>query len=177
MSLFWLAQLLGGIAVLIQVATYQRNVRNHILLGVMSAQILFVVHFILLGGYTGAAVNAIGATRNLLFAKAKRLKKTHGLLWTFLLVQLLVSVLTWSGPISILALLGAWFSTLAYWQDEPRMIRRIIIFMPLVWLGYNFAIKSYVGMAANLFVFASTAIAIYRFDIRHQKIIKTPVVD
>lgn len=169
MTLFWLAQILGGIAVLIQVATYQRNVRNHILLGVMTAQILFVVHFVLLGGYTGAAVNVVGASRNLIFAKVKNLTRSNSLLWTFLVIQLGVAALTWHGPLSVLALMGAWFSTLAFWQDEPRVIRRFIIFMPLCWLAYNFALHSYVGMASNLFVLASTAVAVYRFDLRATK--------
>jgi zinc transporter ZupT len=165
MTLFWIAQALGAVAVIIQVVTYQRNNRTDILLGVMSAQILFVVHFILLGGYTGAAVNAIGATRNLIFAKSKKIIKSSLLLWVFLVLQLTVTVLTWQGLLSCLALLGAWLSTIAFWQSNPRNIRRLIIFMPLCWFVYNLFISSYVGMASNMFVFVSTLIAIYRFDL------------
>ena len=164
MTLFWIAQALGVVAVIIQVVTYQRNNRKDILLGVMSAQILFVVHFIMLGGYTGAAVNTIGALRNLIFAKSKKIIKSTLLLWVFLLIQLAVALLTWQGLLSVLALFGSWFSTLAFWQSNPRNIRRLIIFMPLCWLAYNFFISSYVGMASNIFVFVSTLIAIYRFD-------------
>jgi len=164
MNLFWIAQVLGAIAVVIQVVTYQRNNRKDILFGVMSAQILFVVSFIMLGGYTGAAVNIIGATRNLIFAKSKKIVKSSLSLWVFLLLQLAVTVVTWHGPLSCLALLGGWFSTLAFWQSSPRNIRRLIIFMPLCWLAYNFFISSYVGMVSNLFVLISTLIAMYRFD-------------
>jgi sterol desaturase/sphingolipid hydroxylase (fatty acid hydroxylase superfamily) len=164
-----MAQILGAVAVLIQVLTYQRNNRKDILFGVMSAQILFVVHFILLGGYTGAAVNAIGATRNLIFAKSKKIIKSSALLGVFLAVQLAVTILTWQGPISILALIGSWLSTLAFWQSDPRSIRRLIVFMPLFWLAYNFFIFSYVGMVSNMFVLISTLIAMYRFDFKSEK--------
>lgn len=157
-------QVIGFVAILVQVIAWQYNKRSKITYATILAQIIFVLHFILLGAAVAAAVNVVGIARNVSYMKYKN-KKIHILL-IFIALQLLMAGIFWQGPISVLALFGGVLSTIAFWQTKPVQMRKVIIFMPVLWLGYNIYFMSLPGIISNVGVFVSTCLAIMRYDIK-----------
>lgn len=165
MNIFMLAQLVGFLSVILIVLTYQFNKRQTILVLSMFSQIIFVAHFLLLGAFTGATMNLIGATRNFLFMRSNTQQRSSFILYTLISVYIVVGFFTWSGPKSLLAVAGMIFGTLAFWQLTPRRIRLFALLAPPLWFSYNFLVHSYPGMIADSISFMSACIGILRFDI------------
>ena len=63
----YIGQGIGIIGLLFAVISFQKNSSKGILLFQILASTAFILHFLLIGAYTGSALNFIGVVRNLLF--------------------------------------------------------------------------------------------------------------
>lgn len=160
----WAAQLIGFVAVCFSFAIFQFNNRKKMLHISMCGQILYAIHFALLGAFTGSLMNVIGSARSYLFAKVDTDKKPIALFYGFVLMYLVALFFTWKGPISILPVIGMISGTVAFWQTNPRHIRMIGLISPPLWFTYNFISGSYPGMLAEIVLLSSNLLGIYRFD-------------
>lgn len=132
----------------------------------MVGQILYAIHFMLLGAMTGSVMNLIGAVRSYLFAKFNDSKKPIVLFWSFIVTYLIATILTWHGLTSLLPMVGMITGTIAFWQSKPQHIRLLGLISPPLWFTYNFVSGSYPGMLAEIVLLTSNLIGIYRFDIK-----------
>ena len=69
MSIFWIAQGIGVIALVFSILSYQSKTRDQILLRQLLGSIVYIVHFTLLSAWTGVVMNAIVVFRNWIFRK------------------------------------------------------------------------------------------------------------
>lgn len=156
-------QIIGFVGVALLFATFQVNNRKYMLRIFTLAQLVFVLHFYLLGGYTGAAMNLVSAFRAYSF---ERFRQHNSIFWIFLILISLMAALTWQGWVSLLPAIGSGIGTVALWQKNPRYIRLLSLLVSPFWFAYNFLTGSYAGMTGDSIAFISVAIAIYRFDVR-----------
>ena len=61
--LFIAGQIVGGLAILLGVYAFQAKEQKQLLYRLMLTNGVFAVHFLLLGAWTGAAINALSAAR------------------------------------------------------------------------------------------------------------------
>lgn len=166
-----IAQTIGFTALAFSILAYQSNKRRLILGTKTVAFALFVIHFSMLGAYTGAAMNLLGGVRTHIFNQ--RLKKQwadkKGWLYGFLAAVWLASALTWDGPISILPAIGASLATIAFWMKDPKHLRYLSYGLVPTWFAYNYSVGSYAGMLADTLLFVSLLVATYRFDLRGEE--------
>jgi hypothetical protein len=172
MSLFLIGQLVGGVAVFISLAVYQINNRTKMLqLSTVSAA-MYGLLFFFLHAYTGAALNLIGAIRCYAFIGTRSTKSSLRIFLLFAVASCLATILTWVGPISLLALLGTLFSGMASGQLNSKNIRRVALLAPPLWFSYNFLTHSYPGMFIEIFVICSNIIGQYRFDAKSSSFVQ-----
>jgi hypothetical protein len=157
-------QLIGFIALVVSLLVFQVNRRGNMLKLQMSAAIMYSLHFFLLGAFTGAAMNILGALRNFLFYKTR--KRTRLLPGLLIFAFSFAGIITWQGPLSLLPILGMISGTLAFWQSNPKHIRRLALMAPPLWFIYDLMSGSYPGMLTELIMFSSNCVGIYRFDIQ-----------
>lgn len=167
-----MAQILGAIGICLLLATFQFNNRRIILRIQMASGLVWATQYILLGAFTGSALNALMAGRNYLF---DRYPHKQIIFWFSLIAIVCAGLLTWQGPISLLPLAGGSFATIAMWQSNPRHIRLLMLAVPPFWFIYNLLVGSYFGMLGDTITFCSVLVGIYRFDI--QKITQAPPAD
>ena len=167
MSLFLLGQLVGVVAVLFSLAVYQVNTRRTMLALAAVAAMLYAVSFYLIGARTGAILNFIGGIRCITFMRSKSAKNSIGIFSVFAALSILGTWLTWSGPLSLLALFGTLFSATSSAQLSTKLMRRVGLLAPPLWFSYNFIAKSYPGMFIEIFVIMSNLLGQYRFDSKH----------
>lgn len=161
-------QLIGLVAVSISLVVFQTNSRDTMLKLGMTAAIFYTLHFILLGAFTGAAMNFIGGARCFVFYKFKPSKKHHGILFAFIGLAVAGTALTWQGPLSLLALAGSVGGAFAAWHTKPESIRRWAILVTPFWFIYDAISGSYAGMFIEVVILTSILIGEYRFDWRHK---------
>lgn len=161
-SLF--AQLVGWMAMVFIVLSFQAKHRQRIILLILVGSIAWAAHFLLIGAYTGALLNLIGAARAFAFYKyGGSDSRSPWLLWGFITLFLVAGIATWQGPISILPTLGMMISNIALWQRNEQRIRLLILLVSPLWLAYNVLSGSLPGVLNECFVTSSVLIALWRY--------------
>lgn len=164
-----IAQIVGIAAVIFALSIFQFNKRSAMLWLGLIAGILFSLHFFLLGAFTGAAINLISVTRSYAFIKVKPTRENTWILLLFISLAGIATIMTWRGPIGLLAFIGNTASGIAFWQRKPSSIRRWAYVPPPFWFSYNALSGSYPGMFIETFDLISLIIGTYRFDWRKKQ--------
>lgn len=160
-----LTQLLGIAGFVLSVITFQQNTHKRIVALQLAANICFMVHFSLLGAYTGGLLNAIGAVRSLVYL-FKEQKWAASNLWIVFFSLLCVGacIYTWSGPLSLLPAAAMVLTSVAFGINNPKLTRRLSLPSSPLWLIYNVVNHSYGGVLTECFNLISIAVGMLRFD-------------
>lgn len=171
-----LIRALGVLGVASTVIGFQCK-KHRMVLGLRTAnELLFGLQYLLLGGYTGAAMNTISSGRNIIFIElVKRGKNT--LLWRFFFsaVFVLSAVFTWSGIPSLVFCIGKVTTTFVYGSKNMTLVRIMSLFTSFMWIAYNSSIGAYEGIVSDVLTIISVLIAVIRIDIiERRKSTKVP---
>ena len=161
----FIPQVLGLIAFLLSILTYQQNTHKRIVALQLAAGTCFTVHFYLLGNETGALLNAVGVVRSLVYLfKDKKWASSDLWIVFFSLVSIGACAYTWEGWLSLLPTLGMVFTSIAFGVNNPKKTRIFSSFSSPLWLVYNIAGKSLGGALTEIFAILSIVVGILRFD-------------
>ena len=163
----FLIQLIGFIGLLFLGLSFQQNNRNRILVFILIGQIIFILHFALLGAWTAAGVNSVGAIRTLLFRFRDERSWAGKSFWPWVFIFLfgMVGWASWDGWLSLLPVVAMSIETVGLWMRNTSRIRLINLFPHPLWFTYNLVKGSWAGVATEVFIFLSILVAIIRFDI------------
>ena len=167
-------QALGFLGIAASIITFQCKKHDKILLFKTVNELLFAIQYILLGAYTGTAMNIIGSIRNIISAKlVKKGKRTTAICIFFSVLFLVFTALTWDGYKSLLVVVAKVLSTVAYGNKNPKVVRRIILFTSLCWFAYSIFIGSYSGAINEFLTICSIIVGIIRIEIIPKRKSKT----
>ena len=159
-------QIIGFVAMAIIVFSYQQKSHKNILTFQMVSGLLFTVHFLLIGAYTGCVSNLIGALRSLIYANRGKNKFTDFKLWPviFSVIFTISGILTWADIYSVFPIVAMVMSSVVLWIDSPKTNRAFSIPTSACWLVYNIPNSSISGVATEIFVLSSIVIGMLRLD-------------
>lgn len=159
MSLFIFSQVLVSIAIIFDIASFQFKKRHHVVSCLSIAGLLICIHFILLSQWTAAGLMACATIRYFtsIFTTSRRA------MWIFLLINLAITAVTYSGLHSILSLLGATIQTVAAFQKNDKTLRLMMIAGTTCWMIHNIIIGSPAAIIMELLFLLSNVIAYHRF--------------
>ena len=164
---FFLIQLLGLAGSLIAITALQSGSRKKILSLQLLCCVLWVVHYGLLGAWTGVLINLIGLGRAAVCACNDRPWAKNPLWLVFFLVCYGVSpLLTWDGAYCLLLGAAMMLTTAALWTRNMRLTRLLFLLNSPPVFAYNLIAGSYTGAAIEVAAFCSFALAVWRFDLR-----------
>jgi len=160
------AQLLGILALIFMVLSYQQKVRVGLLRMQMLSNGLFVISYFMLGAVSMAMMCLINVVRSFVFSKNDtKWGQSPVWLYVFLTVSLAGGVFSWEGPISLLVIVATLILTVALYSKNLKFMRRMFLLPPLFYISYNLLNKSIGGIGADVFCLVSAVIAIWRFDV------------
>ena len=163
----------GVLAVAVALFIYLSRSRRVILLTKLTDDILWAVHYLLIGGFTATALNLIGVVREIVFFnRGKKWASSKIWLYVFLAAVIVAGILTWEGYPSLLALAGMIFAVFSFWCKAPLLICCLSIPSELCWLCYNIIHASVPGMISSNIAILSAVIGIIR-NLRAEKTEKT----
>ena len=167
---FLCVQLVGFVGLLLNVISYQANTNKRIVTIQIFGCLVWCVHFLLLGqfsagAYTGAALNAVGLLRNIVFAMRPKKWAAHpAWLYIFCFSYILCGIFTWSGPVSLLPMAAMQFGTVSLYVMSPKLTRRLGTACSSGWLAFNVLTRSVPGVVCETITLISIAIAMVKFD-------------
>lgn len=180
-----LIQLIGFIAIAINIIAVQFNKYGTIILLKTVGSFLFALQYLFLGAYTGMIMDIIGSVRNIIFSlnvKNNRSNKAPVIIFSLLTAILGTTtiILTWNVSkivwtdnlkiatlvmvlISILSIIAKLISTVSYAINNPHKMRLLNFPSSSCWLVYNLITFSIAGVVNEIMTMSSIVIAELRF--------------
>lgn len=138
------AQSLGFVAMLLAFFIFAFRDRRKILISKLIADALWAVHYLLLGAYSGAAVNTVNMFREgIFYQKGKRKWANNCFIPIFFIcANLLFTIFSWQGPVSLLPMLGASCLCICLWSSNTTHLRFLALPGQILWLVYAILVAS-----------------------------------
>lgn len=167
----FIAQGFGYVALAFVIYSFQKNTRKNILRIMLLGLLLFVVHYMLIGAFTGAMMNLIEAVVVYVAYKKETVSWAQNKYWLyfFIFAFIVAGLMTGNNTIDSLPIFAQIAGTIAVYQTRPRAIRFIMLIPRPLWFFYNFTVGSQAGVVAEIFILLSVLIGILRFDVLGHK--------
>lgn len=165
-----IADILGICGICVSVILYQQKKRESLLMYKLLLDLIWLLHYCLIGAYSGAAVAAIAAFREIVFVKRDP-KKQGSIIWLpiFISVAVISTVLTWRNAFSLFTLLASCIAVVSFFIAKPRLSRILAIPVCACMLTYDVACRSVAGIVNESFAIASSVIGMIRLDRQSSK--------
>lgn len=163
------AQVLGAIGILIYVIMYHSKDVKNVLYKKFWMDIVWALHYFLIGGYTGCITNVICCAREAVFMNNdKKIFKSRLWLILFLIINWVSAALVWKGLYCFLPALVSTLGTFSFWQKNMTVARVIALVNNVLMFTYDVYVLSYMGMIGEALVFLSviSALLIQRYNIK-----------
>lgn len=166
----FIVQLIGFIGLALGVLAFQFKEHRHIVLCKMTSELVFSLQYLLLGAWTAALLDFTSATRNLLFcALVKKGRSTTPLIYIFGAFVVIVGILTFYGPVSLMLIAAKLLTTISYGMKNERLLRYITLPSCILWSIYNLYIGSLGGAIGDCLNLISLVTAMCKFDFHKQR--------
>lgn len=165
------AQMIGFVAMMLIVLSFQQKSRKGILMMQLIAETFWVLHFGLIGAYTGMALNMLGVVRCYVYAnrETKKWANSEAIPYIFFALSIVVGILSWKNMYSLLPMAAVCITSFVLWSNKAHIIRYFSYPGCICWLIFNIASGSYAGIATEVFNLSSITIGIIRLDIGKKK--------
>ena len=162
-----IAQVVGFVAMTILVASFQQKSRKGILMFQLVVEVFWVLHYGLLGAYTGMALNMLGVIRCYVYAnrETKKWASSEAIPFIFFALAIVTGVLSWKDASSLLPMAAVAITSFVLWSHKARIIRYFSYPGCICWLIFNVINGSYAGVMTELFNIGSITVGIIRYDI------------
>jgi len=161
--LYFVGQCLGIVAIVLGFLTFQMKSREKLVVMQIAVTLSFVLHYLLIGAYSGMALNSVAMIRNIIFyfvGRDKPVPKYLSIL--FAVLMCLMGILSWQAWYSVFAVLGLLINSYCMSFSNPQNIRKsILVTSPMV-LVYDCFVLSIGGIVHESVAIVSAAIGIVR---------------
>ena len=156
------AQITGIVGTAMCFFMFVARKRRTILLGKFTCDVLWTMHYGLIGAYSGAALNVLAMGRETVFYNKDK-KWASSRIWLYLFVGLTIasSLLTWEGWLSLLPMTGSCCAVISFWCTKPLHIRLLAIPAQLLWLIYGILHMSLPSITSNIIALTAIGIGLY----------------
>ena len=162
------ALIVGLIAVALYLLGYLMRRRMAIITLNATSRTLYVVQYILLGAFEGAALDICGILSSFLAAQKHRplIKKYARILLIFVdILIVFVGLLLYQNVYSLLPIVGVLLHTSAFWIENEKVIRLVSLLGCPFWFIYNFVSGAYGSCIGDALSALSLVISIVRYDL------------
>lgn len=158
-----IAQIFSASAYVLFLFCYHGNNMKKILSVKLLVDLLASVSYILLGAYSGLAMNLISATRAVVFMNNdKKYLKSVFWKWLFIFINIFSLIITWKAFYSLLPAIAGVLSTISFWQKDVKFARILALVINVFIFSYNLFVGSYAGMIGEAIAFCSVSLALYK---------------
>lgn len=166
----YIAFIVGIAAVIIYLLGYQQKTRTKIIIFNATSRALYILQYILLGAFEGAALDVAGIISSVM-AQQKDKPFIRKYIKLFIaaanLIIVLMGILTYNNIFSLLPVCGVLLHTGAFWITNEKRIRQISLLGCPFWLAYNLISGAWGSVIGDALSIGSIVIAMLRYDVPH----------
>ena len=169
------ALIVGLAAVFFFLLSYQFPKRNAIIACNVVSRVLYILQYLLLLAFEGAAMD-ISAIPSSVLAARKHTPFVENHKWSILIgvnaFVLGIGFLVWQDLLSWVPIVGVLLQTNALWLSREKYIRLFSLASLPFWLFYNLRCGAYGAALGNVLVIISIISAMLRYDVSSQNKVK-----
>ena len=166
---FWVAQILGFIAMIFLAYSFKRNQKKNILKYQNYSNAIMAVQYVFIKGYEGLAMYIMCLIRNFIYSRFENGKTPKMFLHLILTIMFFLSIYTFKNIYSLLPLFGIGLNSYGLWQKKLKVTRRCELTASVLVTIYNIIVRSYTGALTTGIEGVFTIIAIINYDILKKK--------
>lgn len=167
----WIAQGFGLIGMLALFWSYQQNERKRLIAGKLTADVMWVVHYLCLGAFGGAIPNFVGIFRELVFMHRDK-KWAKSVFWPilFICINWTLAITTAKNALSFLPICASTFVTISLWAKKLQTTRIIGAGVSVAFIVYDCFVHSWIGIVNESIALISIVVALTKnFRMSHKK--------
>lgn len=160
------ANMIGVIALILTLLSYQNNNKSKFLLWQILANLTLAIQYLLLNATSAVVAILIALTRNIVFFKFENKNKEIPLyiLILFEIAVLIFGVFTFDGIISLFPVIITMLFSYAAWQKKITDTYLICVLVMILYIIYNFYVGAYVSIISNILELSSAVIGKVRLN-------------
>lgn len=162
--MFIIAQLLGLIALIALVLSFQKNNKITLLKYQIISSFLYAVQYLLLNAYSGCFMNMACALRNIVFSNYEKKVPKKYLILT-IITMILLSALSYKESISLLPCIACIIYSISLSQPNLTITRITHIISCTLYIIYNKKVLAITGLICTIVELSSSIIAILKYDL------------
>ena len=162
------ALIVGLAAVFFFLLSYQFPKRRAIIACNVISRVLYILQYLLLGAFAGAALDILGAVSSVVASKKhtpfikRHTKGVILLMNTGIIVIGGTIALINRSWIDVFSIIGVLLHTSAFWLSDEKIIRRVSLLGSPFWFAYNFLSHAYGSAIGDVLTIVSILIAMVR---------------
>lgn len=162
LSYFFLSQFLIGIAICVDVISFQFKERTKILACLVVSTLLISTHFMLLGHWTAALLGILSVARysSGMFTTSRRA------MCLFLIIICAITVFSFQGLLSILGCIATSLTTIAAFREDDKRLRQLMLIATMIWITHNYLAGSPAAVIMETIFLVSNLVGYFRYYIR-----------
>ena len=162
--LFVAAQICGIGGMIGLFLSFQAKTTVKICLTQSIACVFLTTQFLLLGAWTGAALNGLSLFRNVVYANGNK-KWASGIIWPigFSLANIVFTSFSWEGYISLLPMTALILSNFGLRIRNAQLSRLVNLPTSPMWLIYNMGSGAYMSIITEILVTSSILLGLWRY--------------
>ena len=163
------ALIIGIVAVILLFLSYQQKKRANIIAFNIACRVLFILQYVFLGAFEGAALDIAAIVASWLAQKKNKPIIQKFLKPVIVLVDLgiiAVGLFLYQDLYSLLPIAAVLFQTTAFWLDTEKAIRIVSLAGAPFWLVYNLASGAVGSVIGDTLTVVSLVIAMLRYDFK-----------
>jgi len=166
-----IGQAIGVLAMIESFFIFQVTDRRKMVLLKLLDDVLWIIHFVLIGGYTGALTTTVAIFREIIFYFRGEKKWASIPLWAvgFSIVFAACAPLSWTGIFSIFPATASVISTWVFWMKKTETAKLLQVPSAVCTLVYTLVYSSYSGTLAQIITLSSIGLFFIRKAIRKPK--------
>lgn len=145
--MFWFAQILALLICVVSSISYLSKRKDRYLAEQLLVNVLYCLQYIILGAFSGAISNVTSLVKYIVFyINAKNNKKNPR--WQvvfFCLISVILGCFALNEWYTIIPIITSVIFTFAIWQDNPIVLRTVVIICSILWVIFNITVGAYVS--------------------------------
>ena len=162
----FVGEIVGYVGIFLSILIYIQGKRKNLVFFKLVSDVVWCVHYTLLGAYSGAAIGFIAIFREFVFLN-KGKKWADNKLWFifFLVLSPTASIITGKNLYCFLPAIAAFLSVFCFYQSKAKKSRYFAIPISLCMLTYDILVSSTQGIINEIFTMSSIFIGFIVNDI------------
>ena len=150
LSADFIGQIVGVFPLVLAYFVFLFNSRRKIILFKTASDLLWALHFFLMGAMSGALVNLLNTVRDIVFFQKEKKWCQHTFIPVFFCtLTLFCAILSGDGLKSIFPCVGSCLAVVGFWCSSPENIRKFNLPAALLWLVYGIITGSFSTILCN----------------------------